>query len=106
MDKENRDVQDALSRARVVYDFSTTYAEETAADQVGPVMPVQSASTGSGVEEVELSADATADLERQIQEQRAAEQAAINAAVEAANAEVEAARLAAEEQALKEEEAA
>jgi hypothetical protein len=102
LDKENRDVQDALGRARVIYEFSTTYAESTAADQVGAVMPVASSTSATGVEEVEIPADAAADLERQIAEQRAAEQAAINAAVEAANAEVEAARLAAEAQALKE----
>jgi len=94
-DKENRDIQDALGRARVVYEFSTDYADETVADQVGAAMEVVDTSAAGGVEEVVIDESEAAALEAMIAEQRAAEQAAINAAVEAANAEVEAAREAA-----------
>lgn len=93
-DKENRDIQDALGKARVVYEHSTEYTEETEADQIGAAMPTEAE---SAEEEHTLDASAAELIEQQIADQRAAEQAAINAAVEAANAEVEAAREAAEE---------
>jgi len=77
LDKEDREVQDALGRARVVYDFSKEYAAETAADQEGAVIEETTTTAATGQQEVEIDEDEAAQLEAEIQAARAAEQAAI-----------------------------
>jgi hypothetical protein len=105
-DKENRDTQDSLGRARVVYDFTKSYSDETASKQEGAVVEDASTSGAYVKQEIEIDANEAAELEAMVAEQRAKEQAAIQAAVDAANAEVAAAKAAAEEVARKEAEAA
>ena len=102
-DKEDRDTQDALGRARTVYVFSTDYADETVGTQVGEIE--EEAAPADAVAEVVINENEAAELEAQIAEQRAAEQAAIQAAVDAANAEVEAAEAAQAETERKQAEA-
>lgn len=62
-DKENRDIQDALGRARVVYEHSTDYADATVDTQVGAAMEVQDTSANGGVEEVVIDESEAAALE-------------------------------------------
>jgi hypothetical protein len=105
-DKEDRETQDGLARARTIYEFSKRYAADTASKQEGAVAEEEQA-TGSYVKaEVEIGADEAAALEKEIADQRAAEQAAIQAAVDAAAAEIAEAQAAQEESARKEAEAA
>jgi len=108
MDKEDRECQELLGRARTVYDFTKSYVEETASKQEGaPAEDTSSSNTGAYVkQEVEIYQSEADELEAMVAAQRAAEQAAVKAAVDAANAEVEAARLAQEETARKQAEAA
>ena len=96
-DKEDRDVQAALGRARTVYTFSADYADETASKQLGisaEELAELVAATNDGPATMEIPGDEAAKLEAQIADQRALEQAAVKLAVDAANAEVEAAKLA------------
>jgi len=104
-DKESRDLQSGLGRAKTIYDFKE-YAADTASKQECAVVE-ETAATGAYVkQEVEIDENEAAELEAMVAAQRAAEQAAIKAAVDAANAEVEAAKAAQEETARKEAEMA
>lgn len=101
-DKENRDTQKGLGRARTVYDFVRKYAAETASKQEGLTAEEkkkleQAATAGSEPQVVEIDPNEAAELEKQVAEQRAKEKAAIKAAVDKANAEVAAAKKAQEE---------
>jgi hypothetical protein len=63
-DKENRDTQTALGRARTVFDFTKTYAQETAAKQLGATAEdIAAAAAAAGPVEVEIDANEAAELE-------------------------------------------
>jgi len=76
-DKEDRDTQDALARAKKVYDFTKEYAASTASKQEGEVVEETQAAGAYVKQEIEIDESEAAELEAMVEAQRAAEQAAI-----------------------------
>lgn len=89
--KEDNEVATALAKARELYNFTKKYAKDSASTQKGAVVEEKKTDGAFVKEEVALDPAELEKIQKQIADQRAAEQAKIKAAVDKANAEVAAA---------------